>query len=60
MTEEMIETMEERRKMKGSTEKYQIFDKRVREMCRQSKLEFFEKECKEIEKRKIICPKECH
>ena len=60
MTEKILETMEERRKMKRNTEKYQILDKRVREMCMQSKIEFFEKKCQEIEKLKIISPKECH
>ena len=29
-------------------------------MCMQSKIEFFEKKCQEIEKLKIISPKECH
>ena len=43
MTEEILETMEEKRKMKGNTERYQILDKRVREMYMQSKIEFFEK-----------------
>ena len=33
MTEKILETMEERRKMKRNTEKYQILDNRVREMC---------------------------
>ena len=60
MTEEILKTMEERRKMKGNTEKYQIHDKKVREMCMQSKIEFFEKKCQEVEKLRIKCPKECH
>ena len=49
MTEKILETMEERRKMKRNTEKYQILDKRVREMCMQSKIEFFEKKCQKLE-----------
>ena len=47
VTEEILQAMEERRTMKKNTEKYQILDKRVREMCMQSKIDFFEK-CKEI------------
>ena len=50
MTERILETMEERRKMKRNTEKYQVLDKRVREMSMQSKIEFCEKKCQEIEK----------
>ena len=60
MTEEILQTMEERRKMKGNTEKYQTLDKTVREMCLQSKIEFFEKKCQEIEKLRITSSKECH
>ena len=60
MTEEILQTVEERRKMKKNTEKYQILDKRAREMCMQSKIDSFEKKCQEIEKLTIICPKECH
>ena len=41
MTEEILKTMEERKKMNKNTEKYQILDKRVREMCVQSKIDFF-------------------
>ena len=32
MTEDILETMEERRKMKRNSEKYQILNKRVRGM----------------------------
>ena len=59
MTEEILETTEERKKMKGNTEKHQILDKRVREICMQRKVEFFEK-CQESKNLKIINPKECH
>ena len=33
MAEGILQTMEERRKLKKNTEKYQIHDKRIKEMC---------------------------
>ena len=49
MTEEILEMMEERRKVKGQEHLYQRWNRRIRQECKKAKEAYFNEQCKTIE-----------
>ena len=45
MVAEVLELMNERRKMKNHTVEYELLDKKVRKKCREAKDNFYNKKC---------------
>lgn len=49
MTDEILEMMEERRKVKGNAVRYEQMDREVKEKCKERKEEWLKESCEEIE-----------
>ena len=60
LTEEILSMMEERRKVKNQPQMYKILNKRMKLLCKEAKLKYFEDQCYHIENSWNRNPRDSH
>ena len=60
MTEEILEMMEERRLLKGNSERYRAKDREIKRKCKERKDEWLKECCKEVEALEKTNSKQMH